>query len=121
MKTKTDAELMQIAQKAWDKYKGDVSILASAIGALVLARWVGWQAIRLMHSRITFNKYERILGIKFKDEFPEQGPDAVEMRGIVMLKKLGKFWQALSGGLIQAKDAAMTVDAAKKLAGNRAR
>jgi len=62
----------------------------------VLARPLGWHAIRLIHSRATFNKYEAILGIKFKEHFPEARIGCASRSGIWLLDKIGKFWQALS-------------------------
>src|SRR5580658_2524228 len=109
MKRMSDPELLKTIGEAWKEYEGDVTVLESAIGALVLGRDLGWHGVRVMHSRGTFNKYERILGIKFKEVLPPRGPQAHRLCGIRMLDKIGKFWQALSGGLISAKEAAMTV------------
>jgi hypothetical protein len=100
--------MIEIIDNAWKEYEGDVTVLNSAIGALVMGRHVGWQGIRVMYARATYNRYERILGIKFRDELPERGPDAKRLRGIRIIDGIGKFWQAISSGLISAKEAAQT-------------
>jgi hypothetical protein len=110
VKRMSDAELLRKIAKAWAAYEGDVTLLESAIGALVLGREVGWHGIRVMHSRGTFNKYERILKLRFREVLAARGPDSRRLHGIWLIEKLGKFWQALSGGLISAKEAALTVD-----------
>jgi hypothetical protein len=108
MKGLTDGKMLAIIDKAWEGYHGDVTVLNSAIGALVMGRRVGWHGIRVMYSRVTYNRYERLLGIKFRDVLPERGPDAERLRGIRIIDSIGKFWQAISSGLVSAKEAAQT-------------
>lgn len=114
MKQMTDDELLKMIDEAFMNFNGDAPVLESAIGAAVLAKYLGWHGVRVIHSRGTFNKYQGILGIKFKDRFPERGPQAKRLAGIRMLDKIGKFWQALSGGLISAKKAARMKASAEK-------
>lgn len=103
--TLSDVEMLRIINQAFDGYRGDVGLLESAIGALVLGRRLGWHGIRVMHSRVTFNRYEKILGVKFREVLPDRGPDSAKLRGIRIVDGIGKFWQAMSSGLISAKDA----------------
>jgi hypothetical protein len=104
----TDEEMLRIIDKAWGRFHGDTTVLASAIGTLVFGRKVGWQALRLIYSRATFNKYEGLLGIKFREILPKRGPDANSILGIRMADKIGEFWQAVSSGLVPAREAAQT-------------
>lgn len=106
-KSMSDKRLLEIIEKACYEFEGDCTVLESAIGALVWGRVVGWKAIRLMHSGRTFKKYEEILFIKFKDELPEMTESSERMHGIRLLKKVGKYWQAITAGLISARDAAV--------------
>ncbi len=108
MKRMTDEKMIEIIDEAWGTFKGDCTVLESAIGALVLGRKLGWHGVRVMHSRVTFNRYEKILGIKFRNVLPDRGPDSTKLRGIRIIDKIGKFWQAISSGLISAKEAAQT-------------
>ncbi len=106
MKQMTDAQMMKMIEHAWDKYEGDVTILESAVGALVLGRQIGWHGVRVIHSRMTYNRYEKILDVKFKEVLPPRGPESERLNGIRLIDKIGKFWQAISSGLISAKEAA---------------
>jgi hypothetical protein len=108
MKRLSDDKMLEIIDKAWEEYKGDVTVLNSAIGALVMGRHVGWQGVRVMYARVTYTRYEKILGIKFRDVLPERGKDAERLRGIRIIDGIGKFWQAISSGLVSAKEAAQT-------------
>ena len=110
----SDAEMLRIIDGAVEAFEGNSSLLESAIGALVFGRRVGWHGIRVMHSRVTFNRYEKILGIKFREVLPERGPDSECLRGIRVVDRIGKFWQAISSGLISSKDAAQWEPAAGK-------
>jgi hypothetical protein len=107
MKPVTDEKMMKIIREAWANYGGhlgdDCSVLMSAIGALVFGREVGWKGIRVCMSASTFRKYEKILGIRFRDVVPERTSESTRIVGIQMADAFGKFWQALSGGLIPAQ------------------
>lgn len=105
----TDAEMVEIFEKAWEKYNGDVSILMSAMGALAFGRMVGWQGVRVTMAASTFRKYERILGVKFREKLPDRTTDSRFLHGIKLVDGFGKFWQALSGGMIPATEGKMTV------------
>jgi hypothetical protein len=104
MKRLSDEEMLKILQDAWEEYKGDCSVLMSAMGALVLGREVGWQGIRVTMSAATFRKYEKILGVRFRDVLPDRTKNSRRIRGIRIADGLGKFWQSLSGGLIPATE-----------------
>ena len=102
----TDKRILEIVEKACFEFTGDCGILEAAIGALFWGRVVGWQPLRLMHTGRTFKKYEEILGIKFKDELDATTDQSERMHGYRMMKKIGKFWQAVSSGTIPAREAA---------------
>src|SRR5688500_7468568 len=100
----SDERMLEIIEKAVDRYKGDVTVLESAVGALVIGRLFGWHVLRLIHSGRTFAKYEGILEIKFREELPERGPEAHTIYGIKLADKIGKFWQAIAGGQLVGPD-----------------
>jgi hypothetical protein len=104
----SDGELVEIVDRACNDYVGDATVLESAIGALVWGRVVGWQALRLMHTGRTFKRYEEILGVKFKEVLDPVTDQAERMKGYRMMKKVGKFWQAVSSGTIPAREGAVT-------------
>lgn len=103
-KVMSDERMLKIIEEAVDRYTGDVTVLESAVGALVIGRLFGWHVLRLIHSGRTFAKYEGILGIKFRDELPDRGPEAHTIGGIKLADKIGKFWQAIAGGQLVGPD-----------------
>ncbi|HRX01467.1 MAG TPA: hypothetical protein P5280_18385 [Cyclobacteriaceae bacterium] len=73
-------------------YRGDATTLGNAIGALVLGRYVGWRVVRVVYSNSTYTKYQKILGIQFKDVLPERSRYSYKSLGLFILDKAGKFW-----------------------------
>ena len=102
----TDREMLRIIDEAVNEFEGDAAVLESAIGALVVGRVVGWKALRLMHNGRTFKRYEEVLGVKFRDVLDEVTDQSERMMGYKLAQKMGKFWQAVSSGLIPAREAA---------------
>lgn len=89
--------LNQIEQLAIAKFVGDIGELESALGMLRVGQQYGWRVMYLIHSKATIRKYEEILGISVKEEFPEEGPSAMRNNGYRLFKKLGNFWKIVSG------------------------
>lgn len=98
--------MLAIIERACKEFSGDCAVLSSAIGALVWGRVVGWQPLRLMHTGRTFKRYEEILGVKFREVLDPTTDQSERMHGYRMMKKIGKFWQAVSSGKVPARDAA---------------
>jgi hypothetical protein len=122
----SDEKMLGIIEKAVKEYEGDFTVLESALGALVIGRevgWhglrvchsgrtfrryegeVGWHGLRVCHSGRTFRRYEDILGIKFREVLPDRTKHSTRLRGIRIADGLGKFWQAISSGMIPAREA----------------
>lgn len=89
--------LDQIEQIAIAKFIGDMGELESALGMLRLGQQFGWRVMYLIHSKATVRKYEEILGISVKEEFPEEGPSSIRNAGFKVIKTVGNFWKAVSG------------------------
>lgn len=100
----SDAEICKIIEKAWIDFEGDCSVFMSAAGALILGRAIGWQGIRVCMSAATYRKYETILKCRFREVLPARCHDSRAIRGIKIVDGFGKFWQALSGGLVPAME-----------------
>ena len=79
------------------EFTGDLAELEQAIGMYVLGRHLGWRPLVLIHNKRTIRKYEEILGISIREEFPEVGPDADRSLGFRVAKELTNFWKAVSG------------------------
>lgn len=91
------SELLQLVDDVMLHYNGDVRILESAIGALYLGLKVGWKPLLLVHSRATFARYEKILGLNFRKVMPAVGPLADRSLGWRLAKGLTNFWEAVRG------------------------
>ena len=92
------ARMVAITEQAVRKFDGDLSELESAIGMYVIGRHFGWRVLYIVHSKKTIRKYEDILAIAVRDEFPEAGPDASRSNGFRLLESVSNFWKAISGG-----------------------
>jgi hypothetical protein len=78
-------------------YKGDVTLLGSAVGALVTGRLYGWRVVRLLYSSATYTKYQKLLGIDFKKWCPETTELSGRSAGYRFTLKVGKFWEFVRG------------------------
>jgi hypothetical protein len=73
-------------------YQGDGTALGDALGALVLGRLVGWRTLRVIYSNKSYTKYQKILGIQFKDVLRERDIYAEKSLGLRILDEVGGFW-----------------------------
>lgn len=81
------------------RFKGQFPDLESAIGMYMVGRLFGWKVLVLIHNKRTIRKYEEILGINIREEFPEEGEFADKSIALNLVKKIGSFWKAVSGEL----------------------
>lgn len=98
----TDAEAGTLIARIDDRasaFGGKVDELESAIGMQFLGRLFGWKLLVLVHNKRTIRKYEEIMGIDIRREFPEVGPLASKSLGLSVVEKAGQFWKAVSGDL----------------------
>lgn len=100
----TDKEFNRIVEDAWAKYEGNCETFAAAVGALTFGRLVGWQGVRCVHSHPRYQKFQRILGVRFAEVLPPQTKDSMRIRGIRIAKKFDDFWRAVSGGFIKVTE-----------------
>jgi hypothetical protein len=106
-----DDDLLQVICEAWDNYKGPVEVIESALGALLIGRLAGYNALRITHSWRTLRKYEDILNIKFADVLPDETPESDRVNGIRYAKKFKAFWKAIAAG-VSTQEGAKNVRAA---------
>jgi hypothetical protein len=95
-----DADLDRICQ-AWHDYRGDATVFESAAGSLLLGRFVGLDAIRIIHSATTIRKYEAILGkdFKYREQLQKRTKDTDRLNGIRYARQFDAFWRALAAGV----------------------
>jgi hypothetical protein len=89
--------MSDLVDNAVRNFHGGADELEGAIGMYMIGRHVGWRVLVLIHSKKTIIKYEEILSIKVREEFPEEGPDVDRSAGYALAKKLSNFWKAVSG------------------------
>lgn len=94
----TEKQLIELIDKAIKEYQGDIDVLASAIGYLMIGRKFGWRVIFFMHRQSTIKKYEKILLIKdSRDYMPELGPWAKKAVAFQAVQKVSNYWKAVKG------------------------
>ena len=90
-------EMTKLFDDAVHNFKGGIDELESAIGMYFLGRHMGWKVLHLVHSKKTIKKYEEILGISIREEFPEEGPESARSMGYTIAKTFSNFWKVVSG------------------------
>jgi hypothetical protein len=96
----SDAQAGELLKRVDDisrDFVGQFDELEAAFGMLLLGRLVGWKVLALIHNKRTIRKYEQILKINIREEFPEEGPLAEKSQAYMLVKKLGQYWKAVSG------------------------
>lgn len=97
VKPLSPAEMIAIIDDAIDRYHGDCSILESAIGALIFGTKFGWRVLRISHSSHSYGKYEKILGVKFKEVCPERTELSKRSLALRLADSMGNFWDLATG------------------------
>lgn len=104
----TPKELIDTCLASIKPFKGDISKLESAIGALIVGKRFGWRVLYLAHNRATIRSYEKILGVKFQEALPEVGELAHKSIGWVAVQKVGNFWKAVKGEIAGVRSSLLT-------------
>ena len=97
MTEKDSKELMDIISKATVNFRGNVKHLHTAIGILFVGRELGWKPLLLIHDKKTLRRCEDILGVEFKEIFPEVGPNADKSLAWRGVQKVSSYWKAVRG------------------------
>lgn len=90
-------EEREMIEKAIKKYNGQINTLNGAIGAYFTGQKYGWKVMYLAHDKKTIRKYEGILDINFRKEFPEEGIYSKRSVAYQAAKKVSNFWKAVKG------------------------
>jgi len=94
----TEAELVALLDERVREYKGDITELERAIGALFVGRQMGWKILLLVHDRKTIKRYEETLDLEFKEpNMPEVGKYAYKSVAWAAVQKVASFWKAVKG------------------------
>ena len=92
-------EYTQVIDKAFKEFTGDFGQLEAAIGAFMIGKHLGWKPLLLIHDKKTLRRYEKILGVSFREIFLDVGPLAHKSRAWVLVQKVSNFWKAVSGDI----------------------
>jgi hypothetical protein len=103
MKELTDSELIELIDKAIDDYVGNSDELVNAIGVLMVGRKIGWRPTFLMHSTKSIKKYEKYLGIEFREILPDIGPKAKKSIAWRIGQKISNYWKLVKGEIADVR------------------
>lgn len=92
----TDEQNAQL-QKSLAEFKGHVSTIETAIGAIVIGQRYGWRVLRMVHSANTMKKYEAAIGLSYEDICPEVTDLSERNIGYRVSKAIGKYWDIVMG------------------------
>lgn len=93
-----DEATEQVILQHMDDFRGIATTLESALGALVIGQYFGWRVLKLIHNPATYRRYEKVLGIDFKDVCPEITKTGERKSvGYAITKALGSFWAVIMG------------------------
>ena len=92
-----------LMDKAIFDFAGSLDELEGALGMYMIGRHFGWKVLYVIHSKKTIRKYEEILGIAVRTEFPEEGPDARRSNGFRAVELATNFWKTITSGQIPDK------------------
>lgn len=82
---------------AISKFKGQLPTLEAAIGALLAGEKLGWKVLYLVHDKSTIHKYEKILGVNFKEILPDETSLSHKSVAWTAVQKVSNFWKAVKG------------------------
>jgi hypothetical protein len=98
LKRISQADLVAIAE-AFRDFEGATEVFESAVGALIVGRFMGFDALRVLHGSRTIKRYEEILGITFRRTLAPRTSDSLRLNGIRYAEKFKAFWKALAAGV----------------------
>lgn len=87
----------EVIKGAMERFHGNFDELESAVGMYMVGHYVGWKVLVLVHSKRTIRKYEEILDIVVREEFPEEGSEASRSIALTIAKTVSNFWKIVSG------------------------
>ena len=90
---------LAVITEAVKNYTGDVNTLEGALGGFILAHYVGYEPLRVMHSPVTMRKWASILGIDWLEYpcFEAVGPLAERSNGYRLASKLNALKDVIYG------------------------
>jgi hypothetical protein len=92
-----ETELGDKLKESAEAYRGDLRLFQSAVGALLVGKLYGWRILRIVLAPISYRKYEKILGIRFRDYCQERTALSDKSVGLKIADYMGDFWKVAEG------------------------
>lgn len=113
----TSEELVAHIDLMIKEFQGDAPELIAAIGTLMVGRVYGWKVLRIITSSKSYSKYQRVLGMEFKNYLPETTEFSNRSWGFQIVTKLNNFWAVVNGtATINSKEKKAFIDSDNVLA-----
>jgi len=93
----SDKQTIEVINTAIKNFQGNSDILESAIGALHVGRLMGWKTLYLTHATFTIRKYEKILGLSFREVLEDETELSSKSIAFKAVQKVSNFWKAVKG------------------------
>ena len=95
----SNVRIKSIIIESFQNYHGSLPSYQSAVGCLFLCMMMGRRAMQVVHSPKTIAKYEKILGVKFKDlDFiKDETENSYRSVGYTLARKAVDFWDFVRG------------------------
>lgn len=97
MQQMTSEELVAHIDSVIENYEGDSDVLFSSIGALMVGRKYGYRVLMIVTSNKSYSKYQKIIGLQFKDVMEETTVISRRSLGFRIVKELNNFWDVVRG------------------------
>lgn len=91
------AEVIRLLEASILSFRGSSARLDRAIGMYMITRQTGWKPLYLMRDKRKIKEAEEILGIDFREHFPEVGPRPDKSLAWRTLTRAQSFWRAVRG------------------------
>jgi len=117
MQQMTSEELVAHIDLMIREFEGDAPELIAAIGTLMVGRVYGWKVLRIITSSKSYTKYQRVLGLEFKNYLPETTDFSSRSLGFKIVSRLNNFWSVVNGtATINPKEKKAFIDSHNVLA-----
>lgn len=100
----TSQQLTAHVDSIMKNFKGDMVELSNAIGALNVGRFYGWRVLRIIISNASYRKYQRVLGLEFKEVLPRETVYSTKSAGynlVLKAEETGKKFYDFVNGILK--------------------
>jgi hypothetical protein len=88
--------LFQQLYESVARYQGRADVLRNALGATIMAQFMGWRVVKMLYGATVYKKYQKIVGIDFESYFPEEARSARKSSAYRVWKETDRFWDIVT-------------------------